>query len=67
MTDENMIENEKQDEGVNEGKIVYGMDGGYPKVKWEPVAYLDPYEDAPEKVRLFHESYVEMWLKDKKR
>lgn len=33
-----------------------------PEVKWAPVAHLDPYENAPEDVKLYHRSYVEMWL-----
>ena len=31
-------------------------------VKWEPVAKLDPYEDAPQSVKDYHEYYVKFWL-----
>lgn len=54
MTEENddMIEHKKEEETKQEE----------PKVKWAPVAHLDPFEDAPEEVKLHHRSYVDMWL-----
>ena len=28
---------------------------------WEPVAKLDPYEDAPEEVKRYHKVYIKLW------
>lgn len=35
-----------------------------PTVKWKPVSNikgLDPYENAPESVKQYHENYVKFW------
>lgn len=64
--------NNKEEDDVNEGKIVYGEDSRCPKINWEPVAKveeskgLDPYEDAPQSVKDFHENYCNMWLRGKR-
>lgn len=61
MTEENNIENKVEVENENA-----------PKVHWEPVAKpevrkgLDPYEDAPQAVKDFHNNYCNMWLRENK-
>jgi hypothetical protein len=53
-------------EEKNKGEYVEGLI--FPReewdalIKWEPVSNLDPYEDAPQAVRDYHNNYVKVWL-----
>lgn len=53
---------EEWDSPIREEKCT--DEGNFPKQKWSPVA-LDPYENAPKKVKEYHEAYIKFWLKDR--
>ena len=51
---QNIMENSKDEYSDNSNKNVH----------WKPVSNikgLDPYEDAPESVKQYHENYVKFW------
>lgn len=55
---------DKQDKNFEE-PLLFTREEWDKLIKWEPVAHLDPYDEAPQAIRDYHNNYVKIWLKNK--
>lgn len=60
--DNKVLLEDKYEEG-----LIFSREEWDKLIKWEPVAMLDPYDDAPQAIKDYHNNYVKLWFKNKER